>query len=59
VTGFSAPTGRSARETADGKLDGKYLLRTSDPELTSEDIALGYKQLLERQPRLRREVVAG
>ena len=32
---------------------------TSDPELTSEDIALGYKQLLERQPRLRREVVAG
>jgi hypothetical protein len=28
-------------------LDGKYLLRTSDPKMTSEDIALGYKQLLE------------
>jgi hypothetical protein len=28
-------------------LDGKYLLRSSDPHLTSEDIALGYKQLLE------------
>ena len=29
------------------KLDGKYLLRTSDPHLSTEDIALGYKQLLE------------
>ncbi|MEV0570878.1 IS1634 family transposase [Dactylosporangium sp. NPDC050588] len=28
-------------------LDGKYLLRTSDPTLSTEDIALGYKQLLE------------
>ena len=28
-------------------LDGKYLLRTSDPNLSAEDIALGYKQLLE------------
>jgi hypothetical protein len=28
-------------------LDGKFLLRTSDPTLTVEDIALGYKQLLE------------
>ena len=28
-------------------LDGKYLLRTSDPRLSIEDIALGYKQLLE------------
>jgi hypothetical protein len=28
-------------------LDGKYLLRCSDPHLSSEDIALGYKQLLE------------
>jgi hypothetical protein len=28
-------------------LDGKYLLRTSDPKMTAEDIALGYKQLLE------------
>jgi transposase len=28
-------------------LDGKFLLRTSDPTLSVEDIALGYKQLLE------------
>ena len=31
--------------TADTKLDGKSLLRTSDPSLTAEDVALGYKQL--------------
>jgi hypothetical protein len=28
-------------------LDGKWLLRCSDPKLSAEDIALGYKQLLE------------
>ena len=28
-------------------LDGKYLLRSSDPHLSAEDIAPGYKQLLE------------
>ena len=28
-------------------LDGKYLIRTSDDTLSVEDIALGYKQLLE------------
>lgn len=33
--------------TAEEKLDGKYLLRSSDPSLSAEDIALGYKQLLE------------
>lgn len=32
---------------ADEKLDGKYLLRSSDPTLSAEDIALGYKQLAE------------
>ena len=32
---------------AEENLDGKYLLRTSDPRLPAEDIALGYKQLLE------------
>ncbi len=37
----------AARITADAKLDGKYLLRTCDPHLPTEDIALGYKQLLE------------
>ena len=31
--------------TAEAKLDGKYLLRSSDPHLSAEDIALGYKQL--------------
>jgi hypothetical protein len=37
----------AAKVAADAKLDGKYLLRTSDPHLSAEDIALGYKQLLE------------
>jgi hypothetical protein len=32
---------------AEARLDGKYLLRSSDPKLSPEDIALGYKQLLE------------
>jgi transposase len=32
---------------AEARLDGKYLLRTSDPTLTVEDIALAYKQLLQ------------
>jgi hypothetical protein len=31
----------------EANLDGKFLLRCSDPKLSSEDIALGYKQLLE------------
>jgi hypothetical protein len=33
--------------TAETNLDGKSLLRCSDPHLSAEDIALGYKQLLE------------
>jgi len=32
---------------AEEHLDGKFLLRTSDPTLSVKDIALGYKQLLE------------
>jgi hypothetical protein len=32
---------------AEAHLDGKFLLRSSDPTLSVEDIALGYKQLLE------------
>jgi hypothetical protein len=32
---------------AEANLDGKYLLRSSDPYLSAEDIALGYKQLLQ------------
>jgi transposase len=31
----------------EARLDGKYVLRTSDDTLSSEDVALGYKQLLE------------
>ncbi len=37
----------AAAVKAEENLDGKYLLRTSDPKMTSEDIALGYRQLLE------------
>ncbi len=36
-----------AKVKQDEKLDGKYLLSTSDLHLSAEDIALGYKQLLE------------
>ena len=36
-----------AKAKAEENLDGKYLLRSSDPKLTAEDIAVGYKQLLE------------
>ena len=36
-----------SKARAEENLDGKYLLRCADPKLTPEDIALGYKQLLE------------
>jgi transposase len=36
-----------AKVKADAKLDGKYLISTTDPTLPAEDVALGYKQLLE------------
>ena len=52
--------GRYVRELKDGqlridrakvreeeRLDGKYLLSTSDPSLTAEEVACGYKQLAE------------
>ena len=39
-------TDKTAIKT-EANLDGKYLLRSSDPHLSAEDIALGYKQLLE------------
>jgi hypothetical protein len=29
------------------RLEGKFLLRTSDPTLSAEDVALGYKQLMQ------------
>jgi hypothetical protein len=34
---------------AEDRLDGKYLLTTSDASLSAEDVALGYKQLLEAE----------
>ena len=47
------PTGRlvidRAKVAAEAKLDGKYLLSTSDPDLSAEDVALGYKNLLEAE----------
>jgi transposase len=36
-----------ARVKEEERLDGKYLLSTTDPSLSAEDVALGYKQLLE------------
>jgi len=36
--------GKLAKEA---KLDGKYLIRTSDPHLSVADVVLGYKQLFE------------
>jgi len=38
-----------ARINAEQRLDGKYLLSTSDPDLSAEDVALGYKNLLEAE----------
>jgi transposase len=34
-----------AKISQEAKLDGKFLVSTSDPHLSTEDIALGYKQL--------------
>jgi len=36
-----------SKANTESNLDGKYLLRCSDPTLSAEDIALGYKQLLQ------------
>jgi transposase len=47
------PNGRlvidRAKVKAEARLDGKYLLATSDPDLSAEDVALGYKNLLEAE----------
>jgi hypothetical protein len=47
------PSGRlridRAKITAEERLDGKFLLSTSDPDLSAEDVALGYKNLLEAE----------
>ncbi len=48
-----APSGRlvldTAKVRAEARLDGKNLLVTSDPDLSAEDVALGYKNLLEAE----------
>ena len=38
-----------AKLKAEARLDGKYLLATSDPAISAEDVALGYKNLLEAE----------
>ena len=47
------PTGKlridRAAVTREAKLDGKFLLRTSDETLSAQDIALGYKALYEAE----------
>jgi len=47
------PSGRlridRGKLAAEAKLDGKFLLSTSDPDLSAEDVALGYKNLLEAE----------
>jgi hypothetical protein len=47
------PSGRlvidRAKVAAEQRLDGKYLLSTSAPDLSASDVALGYKNLLEAE----------
>jgi transposase len=47
------PNGRlkvnTTKVKAEARLDGKYLLATSDPHISTEDAALGYKNLLEAE----------
>jgi len=47
------PNGRlkinTVKVKAEARLDGKYLIATSDPHISTEDAALGYKNLLEAE----------
>jgi transposase len=47
------PNGRlkvnTGKVNAETRLDGKYLIATSDPHISAEDVALGYKNLLEAE----------
>jgi transposase len=47
------PNGRlkvnTGKVKAEARLDGKYLIATSDPHISAEDAALGYKNLLEAE----------
>src|SRR3954447_11376326 len=38
-----------AKVTAEARLDGRYLIATSAPQISAEDVALGYKNLLEAE----------
>src|SRR5437764_1129950 len=47
------PNGRlnikTAKVKAEARLDGKHIIATSDPHISAEDTALGYKNLLEAE----------
>ncbi|TDE41643.1 IS1634 family transposase [Nonomuraea mesophila] len=43
----------AAKVKAEANYDGKYLIATSDPDLSPEDIALGYKNLLQAEAAFR------
>jgi hypothetical protein len=45
-----------AKVKAEANLDGQYLLATSDPDRSAEDIALGYKNLVEAERAIRRVI---
>lgn len=47
VTGAGLLRVDKTKTTTEANLDGKYLLRTSDPKMSAADVALGYKQLLQ------------
>lgn len=47
VTGGGLLRVDKTKITTEANLDGKYLLRTSHPTMSAEDVALGYKQLLQ------------
>ncbi|MQA84122.1 MAG: IS1634 family transposase [Streptosporangiales bacterium] len=48
-----SPSGRlfihRAKIKQEERLDGKYLIATSDPHISAEDVALGYKNLLQAE----------
>jgi hypothetical protein len=57
------PTGRPridrAKVAREQRLDGRFLISTSDPHLSAEDAALGYKNLLEAERSFRDESCQG
>ena len=49
----------AARAKAEENLDGKYLLCTSEPKMSAEDIALGCKQLRRQLGRIAADTFTG